>query len=218
MGRGRTKGDHEVRRAEIAEAACQVILRIGLAQASLAEIAREMGYTTGILRHYFTDKEELLLYAKNLLFDRSFEKARSAAVRYDGVEKLRAMAISLIACDDASIDRYRLLATFNGYAIGDSHLMRAQQKRNERHWHVFEEVIAALQEDGSLPKSLNPKTEAFGILAFIDGLADQVIMEPHSRTRQELVELLSRYIDHVGSAAAQGKGPASKPRPRLLRA
>jgi hypothetical protein len=98
------------------------------------------------------------LYAKNLLFDRSFEKARSAAVRYDGVEKLRAMAISLVACDDASIDRYRLLATFNGYAIGDSHLMRAQQKRNERHWHVFEEVIAALQEAGSLPKSLNPRS------------------------------------------------------------
>lgn len=61
MTRGRAQGDQDAKRAKIAQAACDVILRLGLAQASLAEIAREMGYTTGILRHYFANKEELLL-------------------------------------------------------------------------------------------------------------------------------------------------------------
>lgn len=203
MGRGRTKGDHEAKRAEIAEAACQVILRLGLAQASLSEIAREMGYTTGILRHYFVDKEQLLLAAKNLLFDRSYEKARSAAMRHNGVEKLRAMALSLLPCDEASVDRFRLLATFNGYAIGNSHLMKVQFKRDAQHWRAFEEVISALQEDGSLPQSLDARVEACGILAMIDGLADQVIMNPTEWTSDELMGLMSRYIDGVGRSAAE---------------
>src|ERR1700734_1614107 len=194
MARGRTKGDHEVKRAEIADAACQVILRRGLAMASLSEISREMGYTTGILRHYFADKDELLLFAKNTLFDRSFEKARTAAVRHNGIEKLRAMAISLLPTDESAIDRYRLLATFNGMAVGNARLSKLQHKRNERHWQVFEEVISALQEDGSLPKTLNPRLEACGILAFIDGLADQVIMQPKIFSSDEFVALMSRYI------------------------
>jgi AcrR family transcriptional regulator len=192
---GRTKGDHDAKREEIAEAACQAILRRGLAQTSLAEISREMGYTTGILRHYFADKEELLLFAKNLLFDRSFEKARSAAARHNGLEKLRAMAISLLPTDQTGIDRYRLLTTFSGSAIGNSPLMRAQHKRNERHRKIFEEVIAALQADGSLLKELDPRVEACGILGFVDGLADQVVMQPSSFTADELTALMSRYID-----------------------
>jgi len=202
MPRGRTKGDHEAKRAEIAEAACQVILRLGIAQTSLSEISREMGYTTGILRHYFADKEELLLYAKNLFFDRSFERARAAAIRHDGIEKLRAMAISLLPTDTESVDRYRLLATFNGHAIGNSRLMKLQQKRNVRHWHVFEEVITALIESGDLPAQLNPRLEACGILAMIDGLADQVIMEPGAWSTNELVPLLSRYIESLRKPAS----------------
>jgi AcrR family transcriptional regulator len=197
MARGRVRGDHDEKRAKIAEAACRVIVRLGLAQASMAEIAREMGYTTGILRHYFSDKEQLLLYAKNLLWDRSFEKARSAAMRHNGVEKLRAMAISLLPCDGASVDRFRLLATFNGCAIGNPQLMKVQHRRNALHWHVFEEVISALQEDGSVPKTLNPRLEACAILAIIDGLADQVIMQPDAWSPDELKEIVVRYIDSI---------------------
>lgn len=214
MPRGRTKGDHDSKRAEIAEAACQAILRLGLAQASLAEIAREIGYTTGALRHYFADKESLLLYAKNLLFDRSFENAHRAALRYNGVAKLRAMAISLLPQDQASVDRYRLLATFNGHAIGHAHLMKLQHKRNERHWRFFEEVIGALQLEGSLPKALNPRLEARGIESLIDGIADQIIMEPKAWPPEEFIALMSRYIDALGSQRSRDTPKASGSRRR----
>jgi AcrR family transcriptional regulator len=198
MGRGRTKGDHAARRTEIAEAACDVILRLGLAQASLSQIAREMGYTTGILRHYFSDKEELLLAAKNLLFDRSLEKARAAALRNTGIDRLRAMAISLLPRDSSGINRHRLLTTFNGHAIGDARLMRLQSKRNERHWEFFEEAIAALQGDGTLSKTLDPRLEACGVLALIEGLADQIIMDPKTWTSNQMIGLVSAYIDCLG--------------------
>jgi len=205
MPRGRAKGDHEAKRAEIAEAACQVILRLGIARASLAEIAREMGYSTGILRHYFADKDELLLCAKNLLFDRSFERARAAAIRHNGVEKLRAMAVSLLPTDPEAIDRYRLLATFNGQAIGNARLMKAQQKRNAWHWHVFADVITALMEGGDLPQHLNARLEACGILAMIDGLADQIIMEPSELPPENIIEIMSRHIDSLRKLPASSQ-------------
>lgn len=197
MARGRKRGDHEAKREEIAEAACRVFLRLGLERTSLADIAREIGNTTGVLRHYFSDKEELLLAAKNLVFDRSFEKATSAAARCIGLDMLRAMAIDLLPTTQESIDRYRLLAMFNGSAIGDVRLMRIQDKRNAMHCHQLAELMVRLQRDGMLPKDLNPQLEAAGILALVDGLADQVVMSKNSWSRKQLNALVNRYIDSL---------------------
>ncbi len=134
MARGRIKGDHEAKRQEIAEAAYKVILRLGLANTSLADIAREMGYTTGVLRHYFVDKEELLLYAKNFLVDRLNVRARSAAEPFKGMEKLRSLATEMLVLAPGGVDVYRLLAAFNGYALGNPRLMKIQHERNDTHW------------------------------------------------------------------------------------
>lgn len=53
--------DHDARRIEIAEAACTTLLEVGLERTRLKDIAVSMGYTTGVLQHYFKSKEDLLL-------------------------------------------------------------------------------------------------------------------------------------------------------------
>jgi AcrR family transcriptional regulator len=173
--RGRTKGDHDSKREQIAEAACKVFLRRGLTRTSLGDIAREMGNSTGILRHYFADKEDLLLYVKNLLLDRLREKATLVAIGYDGLAKLRAIAIELLPSDSESIDGFRLLAMFNGSAIGVSRLMKLQHRRNERHIADLSVVIAALQSERVIADDLDATVEASSILALIDGMGEQQI-------------------------------------------
>ena len=194
MARGRTRGDHESRRNEIAQAACKVFLRRGLARTSLADIAHEMGYTTGVLRHYFADKEELLLCAKNLLFDRQYERACRAADSHTGLEKLGAMATEFLPYGPETLNQYRLLAMFNGNAIGDAQLVESQRKRDERHVSLLAEVIKALQREGTIPKQRDARLEATGILAFIDGLAEHAIMRRTALSRDALVGLLSRHL------------------------
>lgn len=46
---------HHERREQIAEAAWRVIQREGIAKVNLREIAREGGYTTGVLSRYFRE-------------------------------------------------------------------------------------------------------------------------------------------------------------------
>ena len=197
MPRGRTKGDHSAKRVQIAEAACKVFLRLGLGRTSLADIAREMGYTTGVLRHYFADRDELLLYAKNLLFDRSYARAEGAAATRVGLEKLRAMAVELLPTSPEAIDGYRLLAMFNGNAIGEPRLMKLQERRNDRHARLLGGIIGALQKEGILPKNLDSRFEAAGLLALIDGLAEQLVMRSRGWSRDALVSLLNRHIESL---------------------
>lgn len=182
MKRGRKTGDHNAKRIEIAEAACTAILRLGIANAGLADIAREMGYTTGVLRHYFEDKEDLLLFAKNMLFDRASLQARQAAEGVTGPERLRIMVVDSLRLDAETIDRWRLLAIFSGRAIGDARLMAIQQKRNEHFWKLLEDELSALKKAGYLSSRVDVELEARGIVAFGDGLADQFIMKPKAWT------------------------------------
>ena len=59
--------DHDLRREEVAEAAWRVIGRDGIEGATLREIAREAGFTTGVIQHYFRDRDELLAFAARLI-------------------------------------------------------------------------------------------------------------------------------------------------------
>jgi AcrR family transcriptional regulator len=55
--------DHELRRKQIALAACKAIAKRGLEAVTLADIAKEAGCTTGMLAHYYANKWELVLGA-----------------------------------------------------------------------------------------------------------------------------------------------------------
>lgn len=197
MKRGRKPGDHNARRIEIAEAACKAILRLGIANAGLADMAREMGYTTGVLRHYFEDKDQLLLFAKNMLFDRAQERAKLATEGMVGAQRLRTMVLDAANVDPDTVDRWRLLTIFNGRAVGDTRLMQLQQKRNERFWQLMEQELVELQRQGILSKRMDATLEARGIVSFTDGLAEQVIMKPKAWTTEQLQYLASSYLDHL---------------------
>src|SRR5688500_17625286 len=55
--------DHDERRREVLSAATAVIVRDGIDAATSRAIAKEAGYSNGVLAHYFADKDEILLSA-----------------------------------------------------------------------------------------------------------------------------------------------------------
>ena len=67
------------RRREIAYAVWRVIQRAGLPAASMREIAREAGCTTGALTHHFADRRELLDFALGLAIDGCTQRVAEAA-------------------------------------------------------------------------------------------------------------------------------------------
>ncbi len=55
--------DHDARRAAIVEAALRVIAGAGLENATVRRIAHEAVSTTGLVTHYFANKDEILIAA-----------------------------------------------------------------------------------------------------------------------------------------------------------
>lgn len=197
----RSKGDHDNRRIEIAEAACAVILANGIERTRLKDVAAQLGFTTGVLQHYFTDKEALLLFAKNHLFDQAFVRLRSAAPRAQGIDRLRAQAAELLPLTPARLQMYQLLAAFRGQAIGNPELMALQRSRDEMGWALFSAEISALQAAGLVAPTLDPRIEAIGLVAFVEGLATQLITGSSGIGKAALRQLLDNYVDMRFGAA-----------------
>src|SRR5579872_5455458 len=66
--------DHEQRRDQIALVACRVVAEHGFDQATIVRIAREAGYTTGMVAHYFDTKQDIIIAALRLILRRIEER------------------------------------------------------------------------------------------------------------------------------------------------
>lgn len=67
-------GMDEIRKEQVLEAAKNCIIQSGISNLSMKAIAAEAGVSTGIIYHYFSNKEDLLLQVLKKAFHKSHEQ------------------------------------------------------------------------------------------------------------------------------------------------
>ncbi len=160
------------RRGEIVRAAATVLGRLGCADTSMKEIAREAGVAPGLLHYYFESKDELLLAVVGEL-DRQMSEAWTAAV--DGIDDPLERLVSAL---DAAADRcarhpelWRALLDVSMLSLSNPALQsRCQELRARVASGIEAEVRGAL---GRLPaySLIAPRDLAGAIGAAIEGAA-----------------------------------------------
>src|SRR5215469_9596331 len=76
----RPQNESEERRNEVVKATWRVIAREGLDKASMRAIAHELGTSTGVLTHYFRDKDQMLDFVLSSMAE-SLETARAPLMK-----------------------------------------------------------------------------------------------------------------------------------------
>ena len=87
---------NEARRLDILRAAARVFRQRGIAAAGMREIAEEAGLSPGNLYHYFSGKDEILLFCQERTVERMLEAAQQA--RGSAVDRLRAVLRAHVHC------------------------------------------------------------------------------------------------------------------------
>ena len=92
----RVRQRNETRRMEILHAAARVFRRRGVAAAGMREIAEEAGLSPGNLYHYFSGKDEILLFCQ----ERTLERMHAAVQAAKGLaaERLRMVLRAHVHC------------------------------------------------------------------------------------------------------------------------
>jgi TetR/AcrR family transcriptional repressor of bet genes len=171
--------DHEQRREELAAAVWRLASRDGLDAVTIRGVSAEAGWSTGALHHYFSDKEELLLFAFRTVADRVGRRVATARKESrDPLELARALLAIGLPLDDERRDETRVWFAFLGLALTRPPLARAQRLAYDAWRRIVADALRDAQEQGDIERDVDVEREAAALVALVDGLAVQASFDP----------------------------------------
>ncbi|MEM6449545.1 MAG: TetR/AcrR family transcriptional regulator [Cyanobacteria bacterium P01_D01_bin.105] len=183
------------RRAQVATAAMKLIAQQGLQGTSLRAIAHELGCTTGVLTHYFRNKDELLLFMLEVVMERLGEKMVAAAQGIEGIDRLKVMMRAVLPTTDELSQIWRVWLAFVGYMPGHEGLMREHQTLYHNFKAFMTHELTALEAAGAIASGLDLAFEAAAWIAVMDGIGTNMLAAPQPYSDPELETLINRHIN-----------------------
>lgn len=183
------------RRIEVANAAWRVIIREGLDRTSMRAIAQELGSSTGVVTHYFRDKEALILFALERVFENVLDEMKGCTQREQGIDRLEAMLFTALPLENRDKDDWKVWVAFLGYSIGREHLVQKHRKRYDCLRQMLTQALADLQTANLLRADLDLTLEANALVALVDGIGTGVIICPEQFSAQQQQYLVRRHIN-----------------------
>lgn len=187
--------DHGQRRDDIALAACRAVGRWGFDRLTVARIAAEAGYTTGMIAHYFDSKQDIVLAALRLIA-RRMEDRLSRRLAEGGADLLDILAQAL------PVDDQRMLETsvwigFWGEVRSDERV-RAINLIVHGEWTALIRrcVTEAWPEVAELPEPRRRRV-CGSIQLFLNGLSASAVTSPQDWPARDQIAYLAEHLERL---------------------
>jgi TetR/AcrR family transcriptional regulator, transcriptional repressor of bet genes len=188
--------DHEERRAELGAAVWRLASREGLEAVTVRRVADEAGWSTGAVVHYFSDKEELLLFAFRTVADRVGRRLAAAEERTDEpLELARTWLVQGLPLDAERRAEVRVWFAFLGLALARPAFARAQRLTYRAWRRRVADLLDEAQRRGQVRADVDCAAAAAALVAVVDGLAIQSTCEPRALGGQRQAEILDQHLD-----------------------
>jgi AcrR family transcriptional regulator len=191
--------DHEQRRREILEATWRVIDEQGIEAATIREIAKAAGYSNGVLSHYFTNKEDILISAHKLAFQQVFDRANRANEGIVGLEALRRALLEALPLDEERRLEAVLDVSFWSQALSNERLksVRRDSLYDGRPWWIG--MIDSGRERGEIVTTVATEVLCDEIQTFIDGVSVQAVMYPNDMVPARQLAMAEAFLARISA-------------------
>lgn len=199
--------DVDQRRAEIARACWRVIVRHGIAGVTTRELAREAGIGTGVMFHYFPDKEAIIYAAFEELVETFRQQMRhNVAPAKTSLERLRLVALSNLPLQPERADEFGVWLSMWAHTY-TSETLRLRQAELYQNWRdILTNLIQDAIDDGYLHADIDPPVAAAQLAGITDGFVVHLLID---REHPRVVSLAVAAIDDLLDRwAIQAPAPA----------
>jgi AcrR family transcriptional regulator len=189
--------DHDERRAAVLDATWRVISQQGLEAATVREIAKAAGVSNGALAHYFTNKDDVLIQAHKLAYQRVYDRVAERAAGLDTFTMLREMLYEALPLDDESRTEAIIDVSYMGRAITNAQLaeVRADSMIVARGW--WTDGLTAARDEGDLRADLDIPLAVSELLVLIDGISVQAVLYPEDMTPDKQRSLVDGFLARI---------------------
>jgi TetR/AcrR family transcriptional repressor of bet genes len=198
--------DHATRRDEIALVACRAVAQRGFARATVAQIARAAGYTTGMVAYYFDSKQEIILAALRLILHRMDQRLqRPPAAARDGLLEVLTEALPI---DAQRRVECAFWTAFWGQLSADPRLKRLNAWVHREYRKLFERCLAEQwPESRAWPAAIRGQALR-SLITFLNGITTSAVSSPRdwpARVQVRQLELHLELLRNWARGAAQAK-------------
>jgi AcrR family transcriptional regulator len=189
--------NHEERRDEVVAAARRIILRDGIEAATTRAIAREAGYSNGVLTHYFADKDDILLSALESSHRRIADRLARKLSGLGGLEALREVLVDNVPLDEERAMETGLEIGFWGRSLTSPELLEVQRREAADLRYLVVSLLQSAAEAGQIRTDEDLDDIAERLLALVDGLSVHRLLYPARITEDRLERLILAELDRL---------------------
>lgn len=196
--------DHDARRRQIVMATWRVIAAGGLAGATIREIAREAGCSSGVLAHYFTDRQDILASAMVMAHRGVRDRTDAQLEGVHGLAALRVMMLESLPLDGQRVLEARIEACFWGEAVGNERMMKLQNTEVDGFCARIKQRLLEADKASEVRSGLDLDAVVEQFLALMDGFSIQAVLNPGRLPAERQIVHLDALLDSIrctGSAA-----------------
>ncbi|MFC4536328.1 TetR/AcrR family transcriptional regulator [Sphaerisporangium dianthi] len=189
--------NHQERREEVVDAARRVILREGIDAATTRAIAKEAGYSNGVLTHYFADKDDILLSALRSSHRRIVRRLKDKLTGRSGLSALREVLWDNLPLDEEREQETALEVGFWGRSLAGGRLLEVQREEAGELRYLVRTLLDAAAAAGEIVtgEDLDDVTER--LLALMDGLSLHRLLYPDRLASDALARLMGAELDRL---------------------
>jgi TetR/AcrR family transcriptional regulator, transcriptional repressor of bet genes len=193
--------DHEQRRDEIALVACRVVAEHGFDQATIVRIAREAGYTTGMVAHYYDTKQEIVIAALRLILRRIEERLTRPAG--DAAPDLLTVLTEALPIDEHRFIECAFWTAFWGQVSADKKLKRINAWVHREYMRLFERCLAQGWPAWTQWSPTVRDQALRSVVTFINGLTASAVASQSDWPAAKQIEQLRLHLQLLHGWAAQ---------------
>jgi AcrR family transcriptional regulator len=189
--------NHDERRLAFAAAAFHIIAREGLAKVTVREIAREAGFTTGALVHYFKSKDQVLIQASEysgvLVRDRMQHHERNRK----GIDALKHVVYEALPMTPEMRGTWNVWLGFWDRATHNKEVRAITEIRYKEWTDRISTLVKGAQAEGELSPKVDALRAAQSIVSLVDGIGVRVLLTGGEMSAKRQKELVDGLIDNL---------------------
>jgi AcrR family transcriptional regulator len=189
------KVDHEARREELVLAAWRVIAAHGIDEATIREIARESGYSSGVLAHYFENKDDLLAHALVLSHTRIRRRYADDVRGPVAIDGLQALIRDNLPLDEQRDLEMRIEMSFWARALRNEALHKIQEDESEVFRKMLRDLVDRAQEEGTISPDHDREMVLEMLGSMIDGTSLHALLYPKRMPPKKQVALMEFALE-----------------------
>jgi AcrR family transcriptional regulator len=193
--------DPAARRQAVAEAVFRVVVRDGVEQASLRNVAVEAGLAIGSIRHYFDSHDDVIIFAVEALIEsieqRVMAHVQSLQDRSDPRRPAERVLSEVLPLDDRRRDEAVLWLAFATAARTRPSLVPHAERLYDGLRVLCRRALTAMTEAGTVAATHDVALESERLASLLNGLTVDGVLHPDRMTPELTVSLLRGHLDSL---------------------